>query len=120
MWSPIPRKSSKLKRLGLIINPVAGIGGSVGLKGSDGLEIQKQALELGAVQQAGKRAALVLQRLGQKTKDLEILTPPGEMGEAVVREAGFDPRVLGEITPGETSPDDTTRGSPARAHPLVW
>jgi predicted polyphosphate/ATP-dependent NAD kinase len=99
--------SSEVKRLGLIVNPIAGIGGRVGLKGSDGVDIQKRALELGAVPRAGDRAAQVLRVLGQKIKDLEILTPPGEMGADVARNAGFKPQVMGSITRGETTPEDT-------------
>ena len=93
-------------RLGLIVNPVAGIGGRVGLKGSDGAEVQKRALELGAVPQSLNRAIQALERI-KPTGDLEIITYPGEMGEDVARACGFEPTVIGSITPGETTPQDT-------------
>ncbi|MES0362063.1 MAG: NAD(+)/NADH kinase, partial [Anaerolineales bacterium] len=95
------------KRLGLIVNPLAGIGGRVGLKGSDGPEIQQQALKLGAVPQAGKRSQQCLQVLGEMLSEFEILAPPGEMGEDAASEAGFAPHVVGEITAGGTTPEDT-------------
>ena len=47
----------------LIVNPVAGVGGAVGLKGSDGPEIVRQALALGAVPHAAERAAATVQQL---------------------------------------------------------
>jgi len=94
------------KRLGLIVNPVAGIGGRVGLKGSDGAEIQKRALALGAVPQSLNRAIQALERI--KTVDgLEVITYPGEMGEDAARACGFQPKVIGLITPGKTTAEDT-------------
>jgi predicted polyphosphate/ATP-dependent NAD kinase len=93
-------------RLGLIVNPVAGIGGRVGLKGSDGSEIQKKALELGAVPQSLDRAIQALERL-KPVDDLEVITYPGEMGEDAARACGFEPTVIGSIKPGETTPEDT-------------
>ena len=50
-------------RLGLIVNPLAGLGGSVGLKGSDGMA--EQALALGAVPMAQQRARQSLEQLLQ-------------------------------------------------------
>jgi predicted polyphosphate/ATP-dependent NAD kinase len=94
------------KKLGLIVNPVAGIGGRVGLKGSDGAKIQKKALELGAVPQALNRAIQALERI-RPMDDLEITTYPGEMGEDAARACGFEPTVIGSIKPGETTPEDT-------------
>jgi predicted polyphosphate/ATP-dependent NAD kinase len=93
----------------LIVNPIAGIGGRVGLKGSDGADIQKQAMELGAEPGSGLRALQTMQVLVKKVQDLEIITPPGEMGADAAREAGFEPIVMGKINPGTTSAQDTIK-----------
>jgi len=94
------------KKLGLIVNPVAGLGGRVGLKGSDGVAIQKRALALGAVPQASQRAIQALARITPQT-GLELFTPPGEMGADAARACRFAPTVIGTIRPGHTTPQDT-------------
>lgn len=93
-------------KLGLIINPVAGIGGRVGLKGSDGAEIQRRAFELGAIPRAQERALAALQQLAS-VDDLEIVTYPDEMGEEAARASGFEPTVIGLVAPGQTTAADT-------------
>ncbi len=95
------------KGLGLIVNPVAGIGGRVGLKGSDGVEIQKRAFALGAVPEALARAKQALERVRPMKEDLNVITYPGEMGEDAARACGFEPTVIGSIKQGETTPQDT-------------
>jgi predicted polyphosphate/ATP-dependent NAD kinase len=99
-----------MPELGLIVNPIAGIGGRVGLKGSDGEGIQKRALALGADPQAGSRTIRALERLNA-VQDLEIVTYPGEMGEDAARACGFKPRIIGDITPGATSAEDTRQAA---------
>ena len=113
MWSPIPKNAGDRKRLGLIINPIAGIGGRVGLKGSDGPAIQREALALGAEPLAGKRAKGALGAIGDQLGELDILSPPGDMGAKVVVEMGFSPLILGEISKGATSGEDTCRAARA-------
>ena len=99
-------EASDLKKLGLIINPVAGLGGRVGLKGSDGAEIQQKALAMGAIPRAQDRAIETLTRLGS-FEDLEIVTYPGEMGQEAALTCGFRPTVVGAISPGQTTAQDT-------------
>jgi predicted polyphosphate/ATP-dependent NAD kinase len=86
-----------VKRLGVVVNPVAGIGGRVGLKGSDGQATVQKALELGAIPEAPVRARRALERLVPLLDAIEVYTWPGAMGEDEALEAGLRPRVLGSL-----------------------
>ena len=86
-----------MKRLGVIVNPVAGVGGRVGLKGSDGAEVLRRALELGAAREAPRRAQRALERLARLREQIEIVAWPGEMGEVEARAAGWEPTVVGSL-----------------------
>jgi len=104
------------RKLGLIVNPIAGIGGRVGLKGSDGEEVQKRALELGAVPQSLNRAVQALERVTSLKDDLEIITYPSEMGEDAAKECDFDPIVVGSIKEGKTTAKDTKNAAKEMLH----
>jgi len=97
--------------LGLIVNPVAGLGGRVGLKGSDGAEIQRRARELGALPEALNRTAQALRPLERLKDRCVVVTYPREMGEDVARACGLEPVVVGSIEPGRTTAEDTRRAA---------
>ena len=94
------------RKLGLIVNPIAGLGGRVGLKGSDGLRVQRKALALGAVPHALDRAGEALERLRQ-LEGLEIVTWAGAMGEEAVRACSLDATVAGAADSTDSTADDT-------------
>jgi len=100
-----------MKKLGLIVNPVAGMGGTVGLKGTDGPELLRRAEELGAVPQAEQRAARALKALVPLTEDLELLTFGGSMGEAAAVACGLEPTVIGSGSTPRTTAADTAEAA---------
>jgi predicted polyphosphate/ATP-dependent NAD kinase len=102
-----------VKKLGLIVNPTAGLGGAVGLKGSDGLAIQAQARALGAVPMAQERAREALQELASLREEIQLVTYPGEMGASAALACGFTPVVIGQIKPGQTTGTDTQQAARA-------
>lgn len=67
-------------RIGLVVNPVAGLGGAVGLKGTDGPDTVAEALRRGAVPQAGPRARRALMRLANRVPGARLIVAPGAMG----------------------------------------
>jgi predicted polyphosphate/ATP-dependent NAD kinase len=100
-----------LKTLGLIVNPVAGMGGRVGLKGTDGAEIQRICRQMGAKPEAPGRAAEALKQLEPIRDQVEIVTYPYDMGEDEAKAAGFTPRVIGTIEKDCTTFQDTRRAA---------
>ena len=99
------------KRLGLMVNPIAGMGGRVGLKGTDSEEILDMARKLGAVPTSPARAVEALRQIIPIKANIEILTYPCEMGEYEARDCGLEPMVLGRITIGKTTSADTKKAA---------
>jgi predicted polyphosphate/ATP-dependent NAD kinase len=96
----------KKKIVGLIVNPVAGMGGSVGLKGTDG-EMHEKAVELGAEPVTPRRTRDTLAHVERKD-EIAFLAAPGRMGAVYLEEMGIPATVIGEIGE-ETSAEDTKR-----------
>lgn len=95
-----------MKRIGLVVNPVAGMGGSVGLKGTD--HAVAEALRRGAQPRAGNRAETALALLA-KTPGLQFVTCSGTMGGDALRRAGITGfRILYHFT-GESGAEDTRK-----------
>ena len=92
-----------MKKIGLIINPVAGMGGSVGLKGTD--HVVEEALRRGAVPGSEKRAETALRELLPYKDELLICTGAGHMGGELAQRMGFRTEVFSAGT--ADAPADT-------------
>jgi len=91
------------KRIGLIVNPVAGMGGSVGLKGTDG-EMFKKSLELGANPVTPARTKNFLTHIKNK-QEIIMYTAPGKMGEEYVKSFDIQLETIGAIDEETTAED---------------
>ena len=94
-------------KIGFIVNPIAGMGGKVGLKGTD--NVLKEAVKRGAEQTSPVRATEFLRKLEQSMEQtkLELLTCPSIMGEEEARAAEFSFQILPMKIENETSAEDT-------------
>ncbi|WP_411719976.1 ATP-NAD kinase family protein [Mycetocola sp.] len=80
--------------VGLVINPVAGVGGPAGLKGSDGSDVQAAAVARGSASRSAERALLALAAIAASSPGARLITAAGAMGEDAVRSAGLSPQVV--------------------------
>jgi predicted polyphosphate/ATP-dependent NAD kinase len=102
------KDNDSMKRLGFLVNPIAGMGGAVGLKGTDGKEILKKAVGLGAKPVAPARAETFLSTLNAIWKDVMLISAAGLMGETEAQKSGFGYKVFGEKRE-QTSNQDTIK-----------
>ena len=90
--------------IGFVVNPIAGMGGRVGLKGTDGKVDEARAR--GAAPRAPDRARRMLDRLALLDSSVELSVAGEPMGASLARDAGFKPTVVFEPAT-ETTVDDT-------------
>jgi predicted polyphosphate/ATP-dependent NAD kinase len=100
------KEGMDMKKIGLIVNPIAGMGGTVGLKGTDaGAHVQ--AMKMGAKPVTPGRTEDLLGHI-QKLDEIEFLAAPGKMGAHYLEETGIKYQDIGEIGE-ETTAEDTIR-----------
>ena len=86
-------------KAGFLVNPIAGMGGAVGLKGTDGPGTAERARALGAEPLAASRASRALRVSGVAEAGISWVAPQGEMGGGILADAGLCPDVLPVGTP---------------------
>jgi predicted polyphosphate/ATP-dependent NAD kinase len=94
-----------MHRIGFLLNPVAGMGGAIGLKGTDGLV--QEALRRGAHPVSANRAERALQQL--KATPFFYLTCSGKMGEDSLAATGITSYQVVYQSPDFTSGEDTKK-----------
>jgi predicted polyphosphate/ATP-dependent NAD kinase len=99
-----PENSLSTKTVGFIVNPVAGMGGAVGLKGTDGKQILEKAISLGAKPIAAQRAEAYLAELAE-ADDLHLVVGAGSMGEMEAKRCGLTYQAIGDCKKQTTSED---------------
>jgi len=93
--------------MGFLVNPVAGMGGRVGLKGTD--NVLDKAYSLGAKPVSPAKAVEFLKRLKDLglAEKISLLTCPGVMGEDEVKSSSLRAEILPMPRRDETSAQDT-------------
>ncbi len=84
-----------MKRIGFLVNPIAGLGGQAGMKGSDSLDGRMAALGLGYSKTAGARAYECIARI-REDAGFHMIAPEGEMGGNILEEAQIPYESLGK------------------------
>ncbi|MBQ76580.1 MAG: ATP-NAD kinase [Gammaproteobacteria bacterium] len=101
--------NSRRLRVGLVMNPLAGIGGPAALKGSDDRDLVDQARLSGVESKVLARTCLSIEGLAGVADRVEFVTFAGEMGEAALKSSGHHYKVVGDPDRHPTSAEDTRR-----------
>lgn len=105
--------SKPVFRLGIIVNPFAGIGGALALKGSDGAQIREKALAMGAEKKANEKMAKALSILEALNGQFSVFTAAGEMGESVCASLGIPCEVIYRPSSQQTEGEDSENAARA-------
>lgn len=92
-------------KTGFVVNPIAGVGGLVGLKGTDGASTLAEAFARGGRKVAPGRAVEALKSVGKMDLPLEFITCSSEMGQDELESAGIKHKVVCRTASRSTGAD---------------
>ncbi len=96
-------------RVGLVMNPLAGIGGPAALKGSDDRELIDRARRSGAESKVLPRTCISLEALSDVSDKIEFVAYTGDMGETALKGSSHHYKVVGDVAQHITNAKDTRR-----------
>lgn len=94
------------RRIGFLVNPIAGMGGRVALKGTDGAALE-QAIARGAAPRAPERALEFAAAVARQRFAATWMTCAGPMGQRTLEAAGLVFEVVAEPREAVTAASDT-------------
>lgn len=94
-------------KIGIVVNPYAGIGGALALKGSDGYDVRAQALNAGAQCLANDKMRNALKLAVKELQQVQIFTASGSMGEYTLTALGLTPSIVYSQTHAQSEASDT-------------
>ncbi len=99
-----------MMHVGILVNPIAGIGGTVALKGSDGEAVQHEAASAGGKPRGGDRLVRMLVSLGETAGQFRWSTWGGDMGAHWLAQANVSATLAGESA-APSKPADTVQAA---------
>ena len=103
-----------MKKIGLIVNPIAGMGGSVGLKGTDG--VLEEAVKRGSLPKALDKTKIFMEQLIGLENVLEIITCSSDMGENATKLFKFNTKIIYSPQSNNTTSKDTIEAAKKMAN----
>ncbi len=98
--------------VGFIINPIAGVGGRIGFKGSDDAVVIWDKIDSGeGIKVAIDRARRFLNTIDDLKDKVKFLCYNNEMGESLLKEMNFNYEIIGEIKGKRSTREDTIAAS---------
>ncbi len=106
---------SVVLHIGLVVNPLAGLGGSLAMKGSDGEQVRRMVESMDPEQRtrAQQRVERALRTLEGARNPVSFSCWAGDMGEKALQELGIPCHVLGRGARDLTSASDTRAAASA-------
>jgi predicted polyphosphate/ATP-dependent NAD kinase len=97
-----------VRKIGFLVNPIAGMGGRVGLKGTDGEKTLKEAIRKGAKPVSPEKGLKFLEEVQRRDDQSDLITAPGSMGADIASQLNIKHEIVGQVNK-TTTPEDTVR-----------